>query len=315
MPAEPVRLLLRQWQALGDTVVLTAAVRDLHRSYPGRFVTDVRTACDDLLLGNPYVTRLDRHDRVVEAACPSINGSNGRPGHYVQAYGEHLGDALGLRVRPHGFGGDVYVCDAERAWPGELVGEGPYWLVNAGAKSDLTAKQWPADRWQAVVDRLRGRVRFVQVGFDGRLGGTDHAHPRLAGAVDLIGRTSVRDLVRLTFHAAGVACGVTGLMHLSAAVPAPGGGLRPCVVVAGGREPPHWEQYPGHQYLHTIGGLPCCAAGGCWRARTVPLGDGHELDASLCERPTPRAGRGAVPRCMDLITVDDVVRAVERAGG
>jgi hypothetical protein len=95
-------------------------------------------------------------------------------------------------------------------------------------------------------------------------------------------------------------------MHLAAAVPLPEGRkrLRHCVVIAGGREPAHWEQYPGHHYLHTIGQLDCCAAGGCWKSRTVPLGDGSPLDKpeSLCRDVTPHG----LPRCMDMISSDRV---------
>jgi len=52
---------------------------------------------------------------------------------------------------------------------------------------------------------------------------------------------------------------------------------RACVVIAGGREPVHWEAYPTHQFIHTIGALSCCQNGGCWRSRTIPLGDESKL--------------------------------------
>ncbi len=99
-------------------------------------------------------------------------------------------------------------------------------------------------------------------------------------------------------------------MHLAAAVP-----TRPdrpphraCVVVAGGREPPHWEAYPHHQYLHRAGALRCCDAGGCWKSRVRPLGDGSEQDArdKLCSDVVHE-----LPRCLDLVSADDVIRAVE----
>jgi hypothetical protein len=63
-------------------------------------------------------------------------------------------------------------------------------------------------------------------------------------------------------------------MHLAAAVEVPPGmpKNRPCVVVAGGREPPHWEAYPHHQFLHRAGSLLCCDDGGCWKSRVRPLG-------------------------------------------
>lgn len=112
-------------------------------------------------------------------------------------------------------------------------------------------------------------------------------------------------------HAAGVICPVTMHMHLCAAVETPKGRppLRPCVVVAGGREPPHWEAYPGHRFLHTIGQLRCCQHGGCWRSRVKPLGDGSRKDqpGDLCVDVA-----GDLPRCMDMITAEDVIREVER---
>ena len=52
--------------------------------------------------------------------------------------------------------------------------EKPYWLIVAGGKHDLTTKWWPRAYYQEVVDRLGGRVRFVQVGGEGqvrRIGG------------------------------------------------------------------------------------------------------------------------------------------------
>ena len=52
------RLILRNFQSPGDIVMLTAAVRDLHRSNPGQFVTDVRTPCPQLWENNPHLTPL-----------------------------------------------------------------------------------------------------------------------------------------------------------------------------------------------------------------------------------------------------------------
>src|SRR5262249_26550106 len=76
---------------------------------------------------------------------------------------------------------------------------------------------------------------------------------------------------------------------------------------AGGRESPHWEAYPTHQFLHTVGMLPCCAEGGCWRSRAVPLGDGDEKDHPnhLCTDLQEH-----LPRCMHLITSQEVVTKI-----
>jgi hypothetical protein len=99
-------------------------------------------------------------------------------------------------------------------------------------------------------------------------------------------------------------------MHLAAAVEVKGGQPknRPAVIVAGGREPPHWEAYPHHQFIHTVGALKCCDNGGCWKYRTVALGDGDSKDQpeNLCVDVVKE-----LPRCMDMITPDEVVRRIE----
>ena len=82
---------------------------------------------------------------------------------------------------------------------------------------------------------------------------------------------------------------------------------RPCVVIAGGREPPHFTAYPHHQFIHTVGALRCCDNGGCWKARTVPIGDGDRKDNpdQLCVDVV-----GDLPRCMDMIGAEEVIRRV-----
>jgi len=187
----------------------------------------------------------------------------------------------------------------------ELTGRDiPFWIISAGGKFDVTIKWWSHERYQTVVDHFRGKIQFVQVGDYG------HWHPRLEGAIDLRGQTSIRQLIRLVYHSQGILCGVTGLMHLAAAVETKPGmpPVRPCVVIAGAREPAHWEAYPHHQFLQNVGATPCSAHGPCWKARTVPLGDGWLQDEKdhLCEKLV-----GDLPRCMDLVTVQDVVRAIE----
>ena len=307
----PRKLLLRQIQSPGDVVMLTAAVRDLHLHHPGSFVTDVRTPCPDLWAHNPYVSRLDDDDpdaEVIDCEYPVIHQSNQRPVHFLHGFVEFFNERLGLQMAPTAFKGDVHLSSGELERPSlvqEITGQDfPYWIVAAGGKYDFTIKWWSLERYQAVVDHFRGRLLFVQIGESG------HHHGALEGAIDLRGRTTLRDLIRLVHHAAGVITPVSLLMHLAAAI-----GPRPCVVIAGGREPAHWETYPGHQFLHTIGALPCCESGGCWRSRTLPLLDGDAKDGpdQLCVDVVD-----GLPHCMDMITADEAINRVElylRGGG
>jgi ADP-heptose:LPS heptosyltransferase len=305
------KLILANHQSPGDVVMLTAAVRDLHRCYPNQFITDVRTDCPELWENNPWITPLDERDpdvQVLPCHYPLIAQANVRPIHFVSGFIEHLNEQLGLQIQPTRLGGDLHLSEAERRRPSpvqEHFGTNrPYWIIVAGGKFDFTIKWWHFRRWQTVVERLRHQALFVQIG------DLLHYHPPLQGVLDLRGKTSFRELIRLVYHAEGALCPVTFLMHLAAAVETKSSQAseRPCVVVAGGREPPSWEAYPGHRFLHTIGQLPCCAEGGCWRSRSVPLGDGDEKDEprNLC-LDTVRH----LPRCMDLITPDHVVQAFD----
>jgi hypothetical protein len=322
--------------------MLTAAVRDLHQSHPDAFQTDVQTSAGALWEHNPHITRFTHSTPDVEeilCAYPLIHRSNRTPHHFIHGFIQDLGGKLGVTIEPTEFKGDIHLSEDERRWMSQVQEitrmPVPFWIVGAGGKFDFTAKWWPVDRYQQVVDHFAGRILFVQVGEK------HHHHPALRGVLDLRGKTNLRQLIRLMYHAQGVLCPVTLHMHLAAAVPVRKGmpKNRPCVVVAGGREPAQWEAYPHHQYLHRNGTLPCCDHGGCWKSRVVPLGDNDPKDGlnKLCTHVVhlrdpsrsftrkssqplpPHAEPGApgrevtdyLPRCLDLVTVEDVIRAIE----
>ncbi len=301
----------------GDIVMMTAAVRDLHLAHTGMFRTDVRTPAGGLWENNPYLTALSEDDEgveVIEMKYELIHQSNEGPHHFIHGFIRHLEEALGLRIPATRFRGDIHVSDQEKSWMSqveeqEIGWHDDFWIIVAGGKYDFTAKWWDPARYQEVVDHFAGRIKFVQCGEDG------HWHPRLRGVIDLVGKTDLRQFVRLMYHAVGVVCPVTFAMHLAAAVETKPGRPknRACVVVAGGREPSQWEKYGHHRFLETNGALMCCDNGGCWKSRCLPVGDGDEKDLpqNLCLLPVRLSPEQVIPRCMDLITATDVIRAIE----
>ncbi len=247
------RLLLTSFQSPGDVVMLTAAVRDLQLSHPGQFAIDVRSSAPELWENNPHLTRIDEIAGGAGAAgagavgveridmhYPLVHESNQRPYHFLHGYAQFLETRLHLRIPLTRFHGDIHLSAGEKTFPDSWQEQGvvrPYWILIAGGKYDFTAKWWNPASYQAVVDHFAGRIRFVQCGESG------HWHPRLRGVVDLIGKTTIREFVRLMHHADGVVCPVTFAMHLAAAVEDQRGrrGARPCVVVAGGRLTPRHQ--------------------------------------------------------------------------
>ena len=201
--------------------------------------------------------------------------------------------------RPH-----VYLTDEEKGWMNqcwEASGNpGPFWVVNAGRKRDYTCKGWGHHNFQEVVDLLRGEVRFCQVG------NPHDVHKPLDGVVNLLGKTSDRAFCRLVYHAQGVLTGVSYPMHLAAAFG------KPCVVVAGGREPVLWNSYPQQHLLHTVGLLPCCRDGACWKSKVVKEHDPEGKDTAFCERPLPTPDGDHVPACMELIRPEEVAAVIKR---
>jgi ADP-heptose:LPS heptosyltransferase len=185
-----------------------------------------------------------------------------------------------------------------------------YWIIDAGRKNDYTTKLWDVSRYRDLV-KLFPHVTFVQIGLE------EHYHPALEGhnVVNLIGKTPGRTLLYLMYHAYGVITPVSYPMHLSAAVeanPIYGYKHRPTIVIAGGREPAAWEAYSTHQFLHKCGMLSCAREGGCWVSRVEKLNDNDPKDKNLCLQPVQTASGQVIPKCLDMIALQDVAEIMKQ---
>lgn len=300
---------------LGDLVVLGGALRELESSYPGEFKITIESSfaefwrpCPFVKVEPPnsYTKRIPGEIVIRHLYAKALEEANRRPRHLLQAFVDEINSKLRTRVKVKEFRGESWFKSETAASEGPVeiaLGQHvPYWIVCNGGKFDRTVKWWPNSAYQQVVRALRSRVLFVQVGRSG-----DY-HPRLKDTLDFRGGTDLATLLRLVYWAEGVLCPITSLMHLAAAVPRPPGvpGIRPCVVLGGGIEPPHLTAYPGHRFLSTVGALPCTGSG-CWRARTFKLGDGRSEDDQdqLCLDV-----KNLHPHCMGLIQPAEVTRAI-----
>lgn len=313
----PRKFIFQNHQSPGDIVMLLYGIASLHQSHPGKFLTDVRTTAREIFAGCKFITPLDDKDpEVVVLKCeyPDIHKSNSHPVRFSTAFGHFLEDRLGVKITPTKFHGLIEITPQEQSWLSsvrETLGRDvPYWIINAGHKKDFTAKAWSFARYQELVARFPD-VWFVQVG------AKEHLHPTLTGdnVINMVGKTDTRQLIRLVYHSFGVISGVSFPMHLSYAVPPHprfNRKSRASIVIAGGREPAHWEQGPDQQFLHTCGMLPCCDRGGCWKSRVVPLNDNDAKDKSLCAAPVMLEDGQWIGQCMLMIEVDDVARLIQR---
>jgi ADP-heptose:LPS heptosyltransferase len=300
--------------APGDILVMTNCIRDLKTALP-EYEIEVRTPANEIFENNPYVTKLsysedeyntahkafvsnaapDREHRVkmldngvlcIDMQYPCIHGSGQSGDHFCQGHGKFLADMLGIDIPQKVLSPEIYLSETEKTWASQVFAafewKDPYWVINAGSKSDYTLKQY--HRYQEVVDLLKDKVKFVQIGQ------TQHSHEALNGAFDLRGKTTLRQLFRLIHRAHGVLTCVSLPMHVAAAF------QKPCVVVAGAREGTRWELYPNHQFLYVNGCLPCATYDGCWKSKTPDCVNLEE----------------GIPLCLKMITPEDIVRSIER---
>jgi ADP-heptose:LPS heptosyltransferase len=307
------KVILRNHQSPGDILMLTAAVRDLKLSHP-TILVDVRTSTGEIWENNPYLTPIDEKEENVEVykvGYPLINTSNQGQHHFIHGFRYDLEDKLKLKIKPTAFKGTIFLSEQEKSWTSQIEDKGivnDFWIIMAGGKYDFTAKWWNPDYYQEVVNHFKDRITFVQCGEK------KHHHPKLKGAVNLIGETDFRQFIRLIYHSVGVLCPVTFAMHAAEAIESKKGlKHRPCVVISGGREPSQWEKYPHHRFLETNGAMDCCDDGGCWRSRCQKVGDGDDKDdKNVCVYPIELKSRNlSIPKCMNMIKPADVIRSIE----
>lgn len=280
------KLILQNRLSPGDILMMSGAIRDLHLAYPDEYQTDIRSPCNEIYMYNPYITHIqDGEGELIDMQYPLIHHSGYTGLHFSDGYRMFLEEKIGRLIQKRSMRPEIYLSQGEVEWVSQVVTEhnykGKFWLINAGVKSDYTLKYYPF--YQEVVDILRGKIKFVQVGMK------DHQHKPLRDVIDMVGKTNLRELFRLSYKADGALCGVSLQMVVMQAL------KKPCVVVAGGREGMRWQAINDHRFLHTIGTLPCCLDDGCWKSR--------EQDCKYYE--------DGVSRCMKLILPEDVAYATE----
>ena len=287
------KVILKHRLSPGDILTMTRAVGDLKKTYPN-WKIDVRTPCPEIWENNPNLTPLNEDDEDVEVfdiQYPGINQSGWRGQHFTDAFRENIEDQLGVEIVKTGIKPDIHISDEEKGWINQVEVEfgwhGGFWLINAGWKPDNKLKYY--HRWQEVADlfnaRFGGAIRLVQVGHQ------SHNHKRLRGCYNLVGKTDLRQFIRLGWWAHGTIGPISFQFVLSAAFE------QPHVVVAAGKEGVRWHIYPNGRYIYTNGTLQCCKWDGCWK------GGQHGQCIDLLYD---------VPRCFHLIEPYMIVDAIER---
>jgi hypothetical protein len=151
------------------------------------------------------------------------------------------------------------------------------------ARYPALTKEWYPERFQEVVTRLRGEFNFVQLGTP--------SDPLLEGAVDLRGKTTLRQGAAILARSR-LFIGLAGfLMHLARSVECP------AVIVYGGRELPSVSGYRCNENLYTpIECSPCWLLNSCPYDRECMKRIGVEEVVAAAHR---QLARGEAPLSVD----------------
>ena len=284
----PDKAVFKNRQAIGDILTMTCAVRDIKTMYPSMKI-GVSTTAMHIWDNNPFIEHGYNTAEDILNVGPGhlTTKSNKWNLHMCNAFRMDIENKLGIPIIQGDIKPDIWMTEEEYNRP-PLI-SGPYWVIIVGGEPGWTAKMYPAKRWQTVINQLGHKIQFVQLGM------ARHPYAHLDNVIDYIGKTEdkdtgLRDLFNIFLHAQGSVGLVSMHMHLSAVF------NNPCVVVAGAREPAWFTHYKGHQYLETTGTLPCAQESICWK----------------CDVKGCKAQENGVPKCVDIIRPDEIVKAIER---
>ena len=126
---------------------MTACVRDLALTHPGKFEIHVAGTCSPLWENNPHVARA--WGLQVPSGIPRylldwrdfLKRSHRTKLHYLTAFHRDLSRQLKTRIPTLFPKGDLHLSEEEQS---QAPIKGRYWFIVAGGKSVITTKIWSA---------------------------------------------------------------------------------------------------------------------------------------------------------------------------
>jgi hypothetical protein len=231
---------------LGDDIMCSAVARELRRR--GTRKIWQFTTFPEIFDHNPDVIampadfRLRRLCRLFGVPCLELEYPHPPPAHLIATLCAAAGIRGEIELRP-GF----VLTEAEKS-AGRVTGRPQITIQTSSlsARFPMLNKQWPAERFQRVADGLAAEFDLVQLGAPSDF--------EVCGALDLRGKTKVRETASI-LSASRLFIGlVGGLMHLARAVECRS------VIIYGGREHPSQSGYSANENLYWDG---ACAP--CWQ--------------------------------------------------
>jgi hypothetical protein len=253
---EPPSVLVHFGKSPGDDLLCTTIFRELARRGIGP--AWMMTYFPELFANNSDVSAIVPRDAALVTTVEQVGGRFVLPVYTSHDWKEDLGDPvpamhiLAVMCEMTGITGDIslrpYLHLTERETLFGRFSPRQIAIQTSGASAmfPMKNKEWLPERFQQVVNTLIPEFTIVQIG--------SASDPPLVGAIDLRGKTTIRQSAAI-LKQSEIFIGLVGfLMHLARAVDTRS------VIVYGGRELPSQTGYTCNENITSI--LPCSP---CWQ--------------------------------------------------
>ena len=283
---EPDRVLSFGFGGIGDDLMCSTVAREWKRR--GARNIWVLAQHGSLFRGNPDITGVLAYNEQLLTSLRSC-------GHDVKLlrYQTHLDSEdrdeaprehlLAALARAAGLEGEVtlrpYLHLTEQERRGGRLATRQIVIQSSGrsARFCMRTKEWFPERFAEVTRALRAKATVIQVG--------SSQDPALPAAIDLRGRTSLRETAAI-LHNSDLFVGlVGGMMHLARSVDCR------AAIVYGGRERPEQSGYSANENLTLQSPCsPCWSWNRCDHEMACMTGISAEAVVAACERALRRTG-------------------------
>ena len=221
--AGPEILVIRE-RALGDVILTTPVIEQIHANHSGHCCIDVHTGKPEVFSGNPYVRNvfgwaefnrnLESYDHVIDLDLAYER----RPEmHITDAYAELAFRSPELltdkmpKIYPSE--SDAVICE----WVRRNLIDGEYAVIHMRYDSGAS-RNLPQDYWQAIVVNFLSntKLKLVQVGAE-----TEHGFQYGNRLVDLRGKLSLHELQNVIDRSKLYVGADSGTLHVAATTRVP----------------------------------------------------------------------------------------------
>ena len=290
--------------SLTETILLSGIIRDIKMNDPTIGI-GIKTPFELFFLGNPHIFRFNESHNTETIELSNI----------VYSKKQHIMENIRIAVQEKTkliapfskLGGDYILPDIEKQvrFANSFNVNNNYGVILAGGTHNNTWKWY--HNYQKIVDHFKDKLPFFQCG------AKDDWHIGLNNAINIVGKTNIREFANFLYHAKFIVCPLSMPMHLTAALPLNESILRSTIVIAGGNEPGAFQTYPDHIVLANIEQMECSNIdNGCNKVRCQQTGDGKAIDReNLCENYNTINGL-RFAKCMSKIDPTTIIKIIEK---